>query len=107
MLERRGNRLTIRVPELRQDVLYDLALHIGQPEIPSRVAVSQLLVIDAKKVEHCRVQVMNGDAILNRLESELVGGAIGESALNAASGEPHRVAIRIVISAVTGFRDRR
>ncbi len=52
-----------------------LAVHIGQPKIATGVAVSQLLVVDAEHVEEGGVEVMDGDAVVDGAETELVGGA--------------------------------
>ena len=83
------------------------AVHVGQTEIAARVSVSQLGVIHAELIEQRRVQVVNRDAVLHGLEAELVGGAVGEAALEAAACHEHREAVRIVIAAVAAFGDRR
>ena len=81
--------------------------HIGQAEIAAGVAVGQLLVVDAQQVQHGGVQVVNRDAVLDGLEAELVGGAVGQAAFDAAAGHPHGEAVGIVIAAVAALGDRR
>ena len=41
--------------------------------------------------------------ILDGLPAEVVGGAVGEALLEAAAGQPHGKAVRIVVAAVVGL----
>ena len=45
------------------------------------------------------MQVVHVDLVLDRLEAELVGRAVGHAALHAAAGQPHREAVRVVVAA--------
>jgi excisionase family DNA binding protein len=40
---------------LGQDALYDLAVDIGEPEVPAGVAEGQLLVVESEQVEDGRL----------------------------------------------------
>ena len=40
---------------LSEDFLHDLAMHVGQPEIPATIAEREPLVIDTEKVKDCRM----------------------------------------------------
>ena len=64
-------------------------MHIRQPEIPAGVAVGEPLVIKSEAVEHCRVEVVDGRAVLHGLEPELVRRAVDGAAPDAAACEPH------------------
>ena len=67
--------------QLGQQVVDDLPVHIGQPEIAAGVAVGQLLVIDAQDVQQRGVQVVDGDAVFDGAEAEFVGCAVGRCRL--------------------------
>jgi len=56
-------------------------VHIGQPEIAAGVAVGELLVVEPEQVQDRRVQVVDVDRVLDRLEPELVGRANGRPTL--------------------------
>src|SRR5262249_62136257 len=72
----------------RQDLLDDLARHVGQAEVAARVAVSQFLVIEAQKGQDRRLQIMDVDLLLDRSEAELVRRSVDVAALDAAAGQP-------------------
>src|SRR5437879_3605368 len=67
----------------------------------------QLLVVEAEQVENGRVEVVNGDALLACAETEFVGRSDGLPSFYAAAGQPHRVAVRIVVSAFASLRHGR
>src|SRR5260221_1908152 len=71
-----------RVVSLRDDVVDHGAGDIGQAEVPAAVAIGQLGVIDAEQVQNRRVQVVDVDRLIHRLESEVVGGAVDRPALD-------------------------
>ena len=57
----------------------DAAVHVGQAEVAAAVAVRQLLVVEAQQVQDRRVQVVDVDPVLDRLEAELVGRPVGRA----------------------------
>ena len=62
-------------------LLDDLAVDVGQPEVAAGVAVGELLVVEAQQMEDRGVQVVDVDLVLDGLEAELVGGAMDVAAL--------------------------
>src|SRR5581483_1447665 len=80
--------------------------HIRQPKVSARVAVGELLVIDTQQIENGRVQIVDGDTILDGFESELIGAAVYQAALGATARQPHGIAVRIVIAAIAIFGNR-
>src|SRR6266699_5808949 len=92
---------------LDQNLIYDFTEDVGEAEIAAGIAVGQLLVVDAQDVKQCGVQVVDGDAVLDGLESKLVGCAVANAALKAAASHEHGEAVGIVIAAVAGFGDGR
>lgn len=85
---------------LRNDVMDNFAVDIGESEVASGVAVSEFFVVEAEEVQHGGVEVVDVDAIFDGLESEFVGGAVDVSAFDAAACEPCGEAVVIVIAAV-------
>ena len=63
--------------------MYDLAMDIGQSEIPSTVPVGQPLVVQSHQVQDCGMQVVHMDAVVHRRQAKLVGCPVGESWLDA------------------------
>ena len=84
---------------LRQNVVDDVAVDIGQPEVAAAVAISQTFVVESDQVQNRGVQVMDVDLVLGDVKAELVGGTISCSRLHPSSGQPHRKGVRMMISA--------
>ena len=53
-------------------------MHVRQAEVAPGVAVRQLLVVEAQQVQDRRLQVVDVDLLLDRLEAELVGRPVGQ-----------------------------
>src|SRR5437660_8500381 len=92
-------------PLLHEDLVDDFAVDVGEAEIAAGVAVGELFVVDAQDVKQGGVKVVDGDAILDRLEAKLVGCAVADAAFEAAAGHEHGEAVRVVVAAVAGFGD--
>lgn len=67
--------------------------------IPPVVAPSESLMVQAEQVEQCGVQIVNGTAVLDGVVAVVVGFAVAEPRLHAATSEPHREALRMTIAA--------
>jgi hypothetical protein len=65
-----------KLAELDQDVADYFAVDIRQTEIAACIAISQLGVVDAKLIQHGRVQIVNRYALIHGFETELVGFAV-------------------------------
>src|SRR5262245_6835280 len=92
----------IRPTGLSEDFLDDLAVHVGEPEIPSLEAVREPCVIDAKTVEDGCLQVEHRHWIRSDVVAEVVGLADHEAAFDPAAGDPHAEVSRVMIAAVVG-----
>jgi hypothetical protein len=90
-------------PALGEEFLHHLPIHIRQPVIPSRVAEGEAFVVEAEEVEDGGVEVVDVDLVLDRTEAEVVGGAVGEAAADAAAGQPGGEAPVVVVPAVPPF----
>jgi hypothetical protein len=51
-------------------------VNVRQTEVPTRVAVSELFVIEAEEVQNGGMQVVHVDLVLHRGESKLIGAAV-------------------------------
>src|SRR5690349_256024 len=92
--------LSASVVHLCQESAHDLSMDIGQAEVPARMPVRQLLVVEPQEPEDGGVQVVDVDLVFDRLEAELVGRAVHLAALHAAAGQPHGETVVVVVAAV-------
>ena len=87
---------------LSDDVVNDVARDVGEAEVASAGAEGELGVVNAHEIEDGGMDVMDVDRLVDDLPAEVVGGAVGHAALDAAAGEPHAEAVRIVVAASVG-----
>ena len=90
---------------LSQNLVDDLSVYIRKAEIAAGVAVGELFVVDAKDMKKRGMQVVDGDALVDGAEAELVGGAVAGSPLEAAAGHEHGEAVWVMVAAVAAFGD--
>src|SRR6266542_3597892 len=88
---------------LGQDFSNNLAVHVGQPEVASAVAVGELCVIQAQQVQNRGVQIVDVNLVLHGLEAEIVGSAVGHASFDAAACQPHAETVGIVIATILDF----
>src|SRR5262245_22745041 len=75
-----------------------LSGHIGQSLVAARMTMGELLVIETEEMQDRRVKVVDRDRIVHGVEAEFVGLPDNRATLRPASGEPHRIAERIVVA---------
>src|SRR5579872_4015110 len=105
MLESR-NKSTVAS---RQQIGNELGLGdvgIGQAGVTAIMRVREFEMIQAQAMQERGVQVVHVDDLFNRLVTELVGGAVNVSGFEAASGQPQRKAVAVMIAAIGPLRDR-
>jgi hypothetical protein len=66
----------------------DATMHIGQPEIPSSISVSQPFVIQAQRVKDGRVEIVEVDGMADRFATIFIGLAVGQAASHTTAGHP-------------------
>jgi hypothetical protein len=66
----------------------DVSGDIREAEIPAAITIRELKMIDTHQVEDDGVDIMHMDRFLNRLETEVIRGALDSPARNRPSGEP-------------------
>jgi hypothetical protein len=84
---------------LRNDIPDDVAVIIRQPEIPTVVAVRQLLVIETKQRQDRGVQIVNVHAIDLSAITELIRLAITRAAFYSTAGHPAAETAAVMIAA--------
>jgi len=78
---------------------------VGESEVGGGESVGELQMVHAGQVEHGGVQVVEVDFVLDGEVAVIVGGAVGHAAFDAAAGEPHGEALRVVVAAVVALGD--
>src|SRR5665213_1319084 len=78
----------IRYRVLGHDVMDDLPGSVGQSEITPAVGIRELQVIDAEQIQNGGVQIVHVGRFLDSFVAEVIRGAVGDAALDAASGHP-------------------
>src|SRR5436190_1047291 len=92
--------------ESGNDLLDNVAGHIGETEVPAAVAVGKPGMIDPQLVQYCGVQIMHVHALLGGLKAEIVGGAVSNAAFETAARHQGRESGRVVIAAVANLLQR-
>src|SRR5690242_552764 len=85
---------------LRQNLFHYGPVHIRQPEMASLEFEGQLGMVDAETVKNRRVQVVHVYRILHDVVAKVVGLAVRNSGLDAASGHPDSETAWMMIAAV-------
>ncbi len=78
-------------------------MDIGKSHVAALVEVGQLEVIETHQAQYRRVDIVNHQRILDRLEAKFIGRAIGAPALNAGTGEPGTEGIGVMVATVAAF----
>jgi hypothetical protein len=72
-----------------KDLLYDLAVDIGETVMTSLETVGEAFVIDSEAIQDGGLQVMHVDWVFSDIEREIVGGAVSDAGFDPATGQPH------------------
>src|SRR4029078_217777 len=90
-----------------QNLLHHMPVHVGEAVVAALALESEALMIDAEEEKHRRVQIVDREDFLSGMVAELVGRAMGQTALDAAAGQEHANSLHVVIAAVAALRHRR
>src|SRR6185437_2628510 len=60
--------------------------------------------VQAEQTQDGGVDIGDVVAVLDRVETDFVGLAVGDAALDAAAGQPHREAVNVMIAAIRTLR---
>lgn len=93
--------------DLRQNLLHDAPLRVGQPELATAVAIGELLVVETEQVQDRGVEIVDRHLARYRFGADLIGRTVTIAGLHAAAGEPHGEAADIVIATAGKLRVRR
>ena len=86
-------------PDLGHEILYHLAMDIGEPEMPALEFEGELLVVDAELVQDGSLEVVDVDMVLGDVEADVVGGPVGLANLDAATRHPDGKGVRMMVPA--------
>src|SRR5690348_7371541 len=86
-------------PPLGDQIVQDGAGDIGQAEIAPAISVSQLSVLDPKKVQDCGVDIVDMHRLFDGFESEIVGSSIDRATFDRAARQPHGEPERVMVAA--------
>ena len=68
------------------DVAGDISVNVREPEVTAHVGIGQACVVQTQQMQHGGVQVVDVHPVGDRLEPEVVGRPVGQSAAGAAAG---------------------
>ncbi len=88
---------------LRDDVVGDGAVDVGQPEVASRVTIGQLLVVEAHQVQNRRVEIVNMHSLIHCGEAEVIAGTVHGAAFHPPARQPNGEAMIVVVSTFGSF----
>ena len=92
---------------LRQNLLYDFSVDVGQADVPATEAVGQLFVVDPEQVQDGCMQIVYLQGIFDRPVAPFVGSTKGNAGLHAASGHPETESVFVVVPTVAALGERR
>ena len=85
---------------LCQNALNRIAGYISQSVVAARMAVRELLVIDAKQVQNRCLEIVDMDRILGYVEPKIVGSSVNITAFDATAGKPYAKSIGMMVATV-------
>ena len=85
----------------------NVTVDVGQAEVSTGVAIGQFRVVEAQKMKHRGVQVMQVNLVFDGIVAVIVGSTVPNACFHTSTSEPHRVPLRIVISAIRSLGNGR
>src|SRR5688572_5625532 len=86
-----------------EDLANYVAVYVGEAALDAVVVVGEPFVVDTKKVEDRRVEVVDFDRLLGGFPADLVGVSVGEAVLQPGSGQPGGKGLGVVVAAGARF----
>ena len=91
----------------RQDFTDDVSMHVGDAIVTSLVAIAEVFMVEAEKVEDGGMEIVHGGDIFFGFPAEGVGGTVGMALFDAGAGEPSSEAVGVVVTTAGAFLKRR
>src|SRR5436309_349427 len=91
----------------RQQLADDLAVDICESHVAAAEAERQSFMVDAEKVQHGGVQVVDFDLVFHCKVAVFVGRPMDRSSLDAAACQPDAETEGVVVAAVRSLGHRR
>src|SRR5258705_9619176 len=92
--------ISVPVMSLSEESIHHLPVHVGEPVVAALELEGQPGVVDAKAMQHCRVQVMNVHRVAGNVVAEIVRLAVCQPGLDAAASQPNGEAARMMVAAI-------
>ena len=83
---------------LGDEILYHVAMDVGQSIVTPLEMIGQLLVIQAQQMQNGSLQIVNMHRVLDDGKTEFVGLAVGESPLDPTPGHPYGETVGVVVA---------
>ena len=94
----RLRRIQTRQFQLSENVIDNLAVHVGQPKSTALVPERQSLMIDTHQVQNRGVQIVDVDGIFYNVVAVGVSLAVSRPAFYSTAGHPDRKTSRMMIA---------
>jgi hypothetical protein len=91
---------------LGQNIFDDVPVDVGEAHVSRRKAKGTFGVVDAKKVKHGGVKVVDLHLVFDGFVSPFVGRTVGDSGVYATAREPGGEAEGVVVAAVSSLSER-
>jgi len=84
----RKNRQVCDVGSGVENLFDDVSVHVGETEVPSCVAVSELFVVESHDVQDGGMEVVDVDQVFHNVVTDVVGFAVNHAAAYISAGQP-------------------
>ena len=78
----------------------DMSSNICQAKVAAPISKRQLLVVDSEQMQDGRVEVIYMKDVFDRVVTQLVRGAMADTALHTTTGHPDGKALDMVVAPV-------
>ena len=87
---------------LRQQLLYDVAMYVGQPTVGAVVVVGDVLMIEPEEVEHGGVEIVGRGDLVNRSTTKVVRCAVTNATFDSGPQHPASEGVGVVVASLRG-----
>ena len=89
----------LRAVRSRNQIMDHVAMNVGEAIVTPRIAVGELLVVEAHEVKNGRVEVVDAGGVFFSFGAEVVTGAVTMAFFDAGPGEEASKGIGVVVAA--------
>ena len=81
--------------------MHNFPMHVGQSKLAAGMKRGQSFMVQAQKMQDCRLQVVHMNRFIDNIESQLIGGPPCQTSFDSAPRQPHRKGLGMMIPAET------